>query len=144
MAPKDMAATLQRHKAWTQNQYGPGQRADFRGADLRNVNLAGSDLRHADFRAADLSNANLSQADCRNADLRGANLTNSICVGTNFVNARLEGANLYGVDMRTAVLEYSQMAGVNMNSRIHQMLKVTPREGKPQEQSQKRDKGMEM
>jgi uncharacterized protein YjbI with pentapeptide repeats len=43
--------------------------------------------------------------------MRGA-----VCVGTNFTNARMEGANMQGVDLRMAVMDYSQMAGVNLSS----------------------------
>lgn len=66
-------------------------------------------------------------ASGKKADLRGANLSEAICIGTKFINARLEGTNLYGVDLRTAVMEYSQMAGVNMTSRFQQILKDKPK-----------------
>jgi len=63
-------------------------------------------------------------------------LSEAVCIGTKFVNARLEGANLYGVDLRTAVMEYSQMAGVNMTSRFQNILKDKPKaEEKAQQQT---------
>ena len=44
------------------------------GADLRDANLRGANLRDADLRDADLRGANLYGANLRDANLRGANL----------------------------------------------------------------------
>jgi uncharacterized protein YjbI with pentapeptide repeats len=115
MTGKELNATLQQHKAWIDNPRSNGRRADLRGTDLRYVNFEGADLRWVDFRAADLSHAVLTKADCRHADFRGCNMRNAQCIGTNFTNSRLDGANLQGVDLRSAVMDYSQMAGVNLS-----------------------------
>jgi uncharacterized protein YjbI with pentapeptide repeats len=137
MNQKELSTTLQDHRDWVHNRHASGKKADLRGADLRKVNFEGADLRFADLRAADLSGSNLSQADMSNADLRGANLSEAVCISTKFVNARLEGPNLYGVDLRTAVMEYSQMAAVNMTSRFQNILKDKPRtEEKRHQQNQ--------
>ena len=47
------------------------------GANLRNADLMGANLRDADLRNADLMDANLRDADLRNADLMDANLRNA-------------------------------------------------------------------
>ena len=53
------------------------------------------------------------------------------------LDKRILENNLYGVDLRTAVMEYSQMAGVNMTSRFQNILKDKPRsEEKRHEQKQ--------
>jgi uncharacterized protein YjbI with pentapeptide repeats len=57
----------------------PGQKLDYRGADLigadlRNANLTGANLRSARLIGADLSRADLTLADLTGADLRGAGI----------------------------------------------------------------------
>ena len=47
------------------------------GADLRDANLSGADLRDADLRDANLSGANLRDADLSGADLSGADLSDA-------------------------------------------------------------------
>jgi uncharacterized protein YjbI with pentapeptide repeats len=66
----------------------PGQKLDWRGADLigarlnaadlRGANLRGACLIGADLRRADLGLADLTGADLRGADLRGADLTETL------------------------------------------------------------------
>ena len=69
---------IKNHRDWVLGK--GGERADFKGANLR-----GTDLHYADLRCADLSSADLRCADLSSADLRGANLMD---------------ANLYGTDLR--------------------------------------------
>jgi|SRR5579859_256293 len=80
------------------NLYGANLRgADLYGADLREANLREADLRGADLYGADLREANLREADLRGANLYGANLYEADLYGAN-----LRGANLYGADLRGA------------------------------------------
>ncbi len=86
-------------------------RVNWRGADLRGVNMAGVNLESADLRATDLSGANFTAANLRYADLRGATLQ-----GTNFQNANLYGAKMQGIeayqaDFRGADLRLANLAG---------------------------------
>jgi uncharacterized protein YjbI with pentapeptide repeats len=142
MTDKQLANTLQSHKEWIGNRFGGGKRADFRGADLRKVNLEGADVRWGDFRAADLSDANLAKADFTNADLRGCNLRGASCVGTIFVNARLEGANMEGVDLRGAVMEYAQLAGANLGRKTTlEKLKANAPEMPKEKREQQQERG---
>ena len=74
----DIKLILEKHAKWIRGEDG-GERADLRGADLRDAdlyyaNLRGADLRGADLCDADLCNANLRGADLCDADLCGANL----------------------------------------------------------------------
>lgn len=67
-------------------------RADLIGADLKNTNLRGMDLRGAflvaaDFRGNDLSFTNLIGADLRDADIRGTNLERSLFLTQSQINA---------------------------------------------------------
>ena len=83
---KEEIEVLQRHAKWLKNKEG-GEKANLRGADLRDAdlwganlrganlwgaNLLGANLRDANLRGADLRDANLRDADLRDADLRGA------------------------------------------------------------------------
>jgi uncharacterized protein YjbI with pentapeptide repeats len=79
------------------------QRADDRRAlqltltlqhDLRNVALAGEDLRGFHLAGKRFSQANLSNARFDDADLVGADLSGVVASGTNFDRARLKSADL--------------------------------------------------
>ena len=60
MTSEEIKQVLELHKKWLNNEQG-GERADLRGADLRNVgaNLRGANLYRADLRGADLSKVDL-------------------------------------------------------------------------------------
>ena len=60
MTSEEIKNVLELHKKWLNNEQG-GERADLRGADLRNVgaNLRGANLYRADLRGADLSKVDL-------------------------------------------------------------------------------------
>ena len=74
--------------------------ADLRDADLRGADLRGADLRDADLRGADLRGADLSDADLRDADLLGAYLSDA--------------------DLRDAGLRDAVLRGVPKIPNIHQ------------------------
>ena len=82
------------------------------GADLRDANLGGADLRGADLIGADLRDADLGGANLRGADLRDANLGGADLGGADLRGAYLGGAYLIGADLRDADLidikNYSQ------------------------------------
>ena len=69
----ELKAIIYKHAKWARGEDG-GERADLRGANLRNANLRGADLRDADLYGADLRGADLFDADLRNANLRDADL----------------------------------------------------------------------
>ena len=58
MDTTQLQAILDKHKAWINNEPG-GERADLRGADLREANLREANLRGADLREANLRGADL-------------------------------------------------------------------------------------
>ena len=74
MTVEMIAEILKKHKKCLDNEKG-GERADLRGADLRDADLRGADLSGANLRGADLHYANLRDADLRGADLRDADLS---------------------------------------------------------------------
>ena len=100
----------------------------WRGADLREARLAGTDLRGADLRDADLSGADLENADLSAADLRGANLTR---VGVGWASffghtpgqrpgsgpsARFDDADLGGAALEHADLVAASFAGARLTA----------------------------
>ncbi len=111
--------------------------------DLRNINLAGVNLRHAllyginlkeaNLSEAYLSDANLAEANLESADLTGArfrytilenaNLTNARLHGaylhhTYLKNAKLTGADLSNADFKDANLEGADLQGANLEGAI--------------------------
>jgi uncharacterized protein YjbI with pentapeptide repeats len=77
---------------------------NFKGANLKRVNLAGSRLRLADLRNADLSEANLQKTNLSGAfllqaNLNGANLSAAILQGANLRDAKLNNAVLRGANL---------------------------------------------
>ena len=94
--------------AWRRDN--PDVRPDFRGADLRGVNLAptdemgfsGADLRFANLSGADLRGASLLVANFGGADLRRVNLSGAEACVANFSNADLREAVLVGAALPLA------------------------------------------
>lgn len=88
-------------------------------ANLRNVDLFGSDLRGADFDEADLSAATLNKADMSDAILNRANLTYTDLHGTCLIGADISDTNLtdaemYDVDLTGADLTDSNLTNTRM------------------------------
>jgi len=73
MTPVELAAVLEKHRKWLNDEEG-GERANLQGADLQEANLQRADLRYANLQRADLHGADLHGADLHGADLRYANL----------------------------------------------------------------------
>ncbi len=75
------------------------RRGFFKGADLKGINLSGTQFKLADLQKADLREAklewiDLTEANLREADLQRANLTKANLSGADLTEADLEGANL--------------------------------------------------
>jgi uncharacterized protein YjbI with pentapeptide repeats len=66
--------------------------ADFRGADLRNVNFSNANVKTCDFRGADLSGAQFGGAVLDGAQFDGANMNH-----TSFEGAFIQGCELKDV-----------------------------------------------
>lgn len=87
----ELEIILRNHSLWLVDDQ-KGQRADLREVDLRGSNLQGVDLRMAYLRGADLRGADLRGANLRIVDLRDADLG-----GANLRIVDLRGADLRGV-----------------------------------------------
>ena len=93
-------------------------------ADLRNVELSGSDLIETDLSGADLrgariNNADLSSADLRNCNLSGTQIKFTYLYGVNLRGANLSGADLSGSDFSDAKMANTDLSGANLqNTRL--------------------------
>ena len=103
MNKDELKKILNDHALWVINEE-DGERADLRGADLRDAALRGANLRDAALRGADIRDANLQYAALRDAALRDAALR----------NAALRGADLRDADLRDADLRGADLRGVNL------------------------------
>lgn len=87
--------------------YQAGER-NFSTADLKDIDLAGFNLRGTDFSYADLGNARLQGANLRGADLSYADLEYA-----NLTDADLRGALLLGTNLRSALLTRTNFQGAD-------------------------------
>ena len=87
--------------------------------ELRNVEMAGSDLSKINLEMIDLQNVNLAGTDLSEASLAGANLSHANLIGADLWKADLESANLTetnlkGAQLKKANLENAQLIRVNL------------------------------
>jgi uncharacterized protein YjbI with pentapeptide repeats len=92
------------------------EKAIFRGADLRKINLENAHLEGADFyqtklQDAQMYNANLEGAVFYQAKLQGASFANAQLGGANLREAELEGANLFAAGLAGATLKKAKLKG---------------------------------
>jgi len=102
-----------------------GTRSDFRGRNLRGIDLSYGNLSYIDLQQADLCNANLRnvnlyKANLRNANLQYANLRyatlqHSHLFNADLFNANLQNANLQCVNLQDAILQYANLSGANLS-----------------------------
>ena len=97
------------------------------GANLRDANLWGANLRDANLRDANLGGANLRDANLRGANLRDANLWDANLRGANLWDANLWGANLRGADLWGANLGDTNL-GDAKNFKAH-LFQIVPETG---------------
>ena len=101
------------------------ERINWKGADLRGVNMAGVNLEGADLRASDLRGTNFTGTNLRYADLRGR------LQGANFQNASLYGARMQGVeaaqaDFRGADMRLANLGGAYLEGAMMPTLAYEP------------------
>lgn len=92
MDKEKLEKILEKHKLWVFGE--GGEKANLKGADLREANLRGADLCEANLLGADLRGSCLREANLRGANLRGANLRGADLYDVNFEGTNLEGANI--------------------------------------------------
>ena len=98
---------------------------DFKGNDLKGVDLRYAILSKADLRYTNLNGADLYGVDLSNKDLTGtiltfANLTGANLDGVDLSNKDLTGVNLSGVDLSNkdltgTILTFANLSGTNLN-----------------------------
>lgn len=104
---------IAQHGLWLSSDGKEGRRANLEGADMRQVDLSGTDLSRAIMREARLERAELSGAVLRETDLTGAKLEYSQMRKTDLTRARLPRANL-----SRAVLEKAILSGADLSCLI--------------------------
>ncbi len=129
MDSANLKEILDRHKLWLDTVGEEGERANLRGANLRDVDFRGADLRDVDFRGADLRGADLQGVDLRgadlqNTDLQGAMLRISKLKGANFEEACLQKVDLFKLDLQEtnftcaklqgAILKFAKLGKANL------------------------------
>jgi uncharacterized protein YjbI with pentapeptide repeats len=93
--------------------YQAGER-NFSATELRELDLAGFNLR-----GADLSYANLGHARLQGANLRGADLSYADLEYANLTDADLRGALLLGTNLRSAILTRTNFQGADCDRNTH-------------------------
>lgn len=93
-----------------------GPLANFKGAKLEEVNLAGSYLRGANFEGADLDSADLSGADLRDVNLRSATLELASLDGANLADANMRGVSADGADFTEANLIRASLVNAELSA----------------------------
>jgi len=92
------------------NHVGGPVEATFRGATLRDTNLAHSKLKNAIFNGAVLNRVNLANADMRDTRFQGAEIVGATLTGARLANADLRGASLAGTDLKNIDLSAAKTA----------------------------------
>ena len=122
MTQEEFNAILENHKKWLEGN--GGERANLKGADLRDAHLYGADLR-----GAHLCGADLRDADLYDADLRGANLCGAHLCGADLRDADLRDADLYGANLCGANLCDANLRGVRYNEQTAYYAMQCPEKG---------------
>lgn len=88
--------------------------AELEGADLAQVDLSGSYLRHRPMAGVRLSGAYCYETDFSGANLQEARLTNGHFAKSDFSGADLQVANCFNSDMRRTRLCQARLQGANL------------------------------
>lgn len=103
---------LKEHEKWVKHR--EGKKADLIGAELMNIDLAGTYMRGCDLIKANLHGANLQNANLGRANLFGAILTGSDLRGVNLRRANLEKTKLMEAQLEGAILSESNMKSASL------------------------------
>ena len=82
--------------------------------ELRNVEMAGSDLSKINLEMMDLQHVNLAGADLSEASLAGANLSHANLIGADLWKADLESANLTETNLKSAQLKKANLKNAQL------------------------------
>jgi len=102
---------LREHQRWLTSAKKAGKRADFSGAQLDGIDLAGIDLSAAVFRGASLKSAKLDGARLVHADFSDASLENASLSGANLLLTDFTGADLRMANLSRASAASDQDLG---------------------------------
>ncbi|MEQ1697751.1 MAG: pentapeptide repeat-containing protein [Hyphomicrobiaceae bacterium] len=98
----------------------PGQRVNFAGRTLRDLDLSGLNFGQADLTGADLFGADLTSANLTGVNLSGGNLNRAIVIRADFSGANLRNANIMRPSVSTSldydIAESPKFAGADMRN----------------------------
>lgn len=98
----------------------PGQRVDFSGRTLRDLDLSGLDFGRANLAGADLFGADLTSANLSGVNLAGGNLNRTTVIRADFSGANLKGALIMRPSVSTSLdydaAESPKFAGADMRN----------------------------
>lgn len=98
----------------------PGERIDFSGRTLRDLDLSGLNFGRAKMAGADLFGADLTSANLSGVDLSGSNLNRTTVIKADFSGADLSGANIQRPSVSTSLdydmAESPRFAGADMRN----------------------------
>ncbi len=107
------AADLRVGSANTDNNFGPSQSVNFRGANLSGAKLMGSLANSADFSDALMAGAKVTNADLRGALFEGADLSDADLDG-----CQMQGANMKAAIMTGVKIDAKALMGIDMSEAI--------------------------
>lgn len=110
---KEILLIIREHRSWIDSTGLSGAKANFRGYDLSNVNLASEVMEGVDFSYSNLSRANLSNTTLMGCSFVGTNLSGANLSRTNLSNSDFTRANLSG-----SFLDYSIFLQSRLNDAI--------------------------
>ena len=119
MEQKELNNILDNHKLWLESYARKGERANLKGADLRDIDLTGVNLECAvlegvNLEGATIENVNLERAVLEDANLKGAKLRGERLIGAYLIGADLKGADLVGANLIYAHLQNANLVGANL------------------------------
>lgn len=102
-------------------EYINASRCDFRGADMSDLELSGSQLSGANFGIAKKAakSAGIISIPGQKTNLSGANLSNAALVSAEFKGANLQKANLSGANVLNANFTDADLTGANIDGLEH-------------------------
>jgi uncharacterized protein YjbI with pentapeptide repeats len=88
---------------------------DLNQGNFKGIDLKGVDLRYANLSGTILSNTNLSGADLSGANLSNTNLSGTILSNTNLSGADLSGVNLSNTNLSGTILSNTNLSGADLS-----------------------------
>jgi uncharacterized protein YjbI with pentapeptide repeats len=114
VAQHELAGVHFRHELWREGHQ-DGERADFTGRELKNLDFSGMSFHEAVFTGAHLENCWMNEASFTCCDFSGAAFLHVSAIGADFEGAVFDGASLVRSDFQDAYFEGASFVGVDIH-----------------------------